>query len=311
MREVNHWEALQARRARQESIVLDGAMGAELGRRLGTSRLPWGLDGLVFAPATVRALHLDYLNAGARVLTTNAFRTDRRTLARLRVQGESGARDWGDLAQPLTHLATCLAKDARERFGEPGVAVAGNLTTLEDCFHPQRVPDLAEASAEQREKACWFEAAGADLILAETLTSLVELEAALEGARATALPLWVSLTPNGRGDLYHGEPIEEAIALVRRYEPNAVLLNCCLEGEVDALLPRLLDTFDVPIGVYPNLERPLEPGRPWRRPPDITTERFVNWCLDWRDAGAVLLGGCCGSTPADIAALAQALRRAA
>jgi len=299
--ELNHWQD------RRGSVVLDGAMGAELGRRLGTSRLPWGLDGLVYAPETVRELHLDYLRAGARVLTTNAFRTDRRTLARLQVPGESGARDWGDLAQPLTHLATCLAKDARARFGEPGVAVAGNLTTLEDCFHPARFPELEAATAEQREKARWFEAAGADLLLAETLTSLVELEAALEGARATALPLWVGLTPDGNGNLYHGEPFERAVALVRRYRPDAVLLNCCLEHEVDAVLPSLLDAFDVPVGVYPNLERPLEPGRPWQRPPELTPERLVAWCLRWREMGASLLGGCCGSTPEDIEQLNRAL----
>jgi len=166
MSDISDWQALQAGLATGAPLVLDGAMGSELQRRLGVKRLPWGLDGLVYAPEVVRELHLDYLRAGARVLTTNAFRTDRRTLSRLRAADERGTRHWGELAQPLTHLATCLAKEARTRFGEPGVAVAGNLTTLEDCFHPQRFPELAEAIPEQREKARWFEAAGADLLLA-------------------------------------------------------------------------------------------------------------------------------------------------
>jgi len=63
----------------------------------------------------------------------------------------------------------------------------------------------------------------------------------------------------------------------------------------------------VPVGVYPNLERPVTPGKSWRRPAQITTERFVDWCLRWREMGATLLGGCCGSTPEDIGRLHGAL----
>jgi len=285
--------------AGERALVLDGATGTELERRGAPTSLPlWSAHALVHAPDLVAAIHADYAAAGADILTANTFRTQRRNLAR---------GGWGDRARELTSLAVELARRAARRFAlERKILVVGSAPPLEDCYRPDLVPDEADLRREHALHAEHLAEAGVDAILVETMNSAREAAAALRAARATGLPALVSFACWNGARLLSGEPLQDALAAASREEPAAVLVNCLPPSNVAACLPALRDSAR-PFGVYSNLGEPTDtPGR--ARSEDCAPAAFAELAAKWRLAGAVILGGCCGTTPAHIRALAQDLR---
>src|SRR5262245_12472774 len=130
---------LRERLARSEPLLLDGATGTELERRGLRTTLPlWSARALLEAPRTLLAIHREYVEAGARALTANTFRTQRRTLAR----GALGAR-----AAELTALALKLAREAAQSAPQD-CWVLGSDPPLEDCYRPDLAPDDSVLAAE-------------------------------------------------------------------------------------------------------------------------------------------------------------------
>jgi S-methylmethionine-dependent homocysteine/selenocysteine methylase len=290
---------LPTRLAGTRALVLDGATGTELERRGATTSLPlWSAHALVRAPELVSAIHSDYAAAGADILTANTFRTQRRTLARA---------GWGDRAGELTAVAVELARRAaRGSAGERQVHVVGSAPTLEDCFRPDLVPGDAALRREHAEHAENLAAAGVDAILVETMNSVREAVAALRAARATGLPALVSFVCWDGARVLSGEPLRAALAAVLPEAPAAVLVNCLPPSNVAACLPVLRDSA-LPFGAYPNLGAPVDEAGS-QRSEQCEPSAFAELAAEWRAAGARILGGCCGTTPAHIRALAQRLR---
>jgi S-methylmethionine-dependent homocysteine/selenocysteine methylase len=293
-------ESLRARLSEGAPLVLDGALGTELERRGATCTLPlWSAHALIERPELVRAIHDDYVAAGADVLTANTFRTQRRTLAR----GGAGAR-----AAELTARAVTLACAAAE--GAPAgrhVRVAGSIAPLEDCYHPERVPRDDALAEEHAEHARHLAAAGADLLLVETMNTVREAVAALRAARATGLPTWASFVCASGARLLSGEPLADALAAVRELDPQAVLVNCLPPREVVPCLA-VLAAAGVPFGVYANLGAPDAAGG-FVRSDDCAPAAFGTHAATWARAGARVVGGCCGTTPAHVRAAAEAIAR--
>jgi S-methylmethionine-dependent homocysteine/selenocysteine methylase len=290
---------LPARLAGERTLVLDGATGTELERRGSPASLPlWSAHALVRAPELVAAIHADYAAAGADILTANTFRTQRRNLAR---------GGWGDRALELTRAAVELARRAaRGLAGEREIHVVGSAPPLEDCYRPDLVPADAELRREHAEHAEHLAEAGVDAILVETMNSAREAAAALRAARATGLPALVSFACWDGAHLLSGEPLRDALAAVLPEEPAAVLVNCLPPSNVAACLPALRDSAR-PFGVYPNLGAPTDAAG-LTRSEDCSPAAFAELARKWREAGANILGGCCGTTPAHIHTLAQDLR---
>lgn len=277
--------------------MLDGALGTELERRGAACALPlWSARALLDAPALVRTIHADYTAAGCEALTANTFRTQRRTLAR---------GGLGDRAGALTALAVRLAREVAGA-SERRVLVAGSLSPLEDCWHPERVPEDSVLAREHREHAELIAAAGADAILVETMGTLREARVAIAAAVGTGLPCLASFCCGAGGRLLSGEPLADALGAVAALGPVAVLVNCLPPRSVAACLPALAAT-GLPFGVQPNLGAPgASPAEPRRDDCDPTT--FAGLGARWAKAGARLLGGCCGTTPAHLRALSERLR---
>jgi S-methylmethionine-dependent homocysteine/selenocysteine methylase len=291
---------LATRLAGARPLVLDGATGTELERRHVSTSLPlWSAHALVHAPEVVAAIHADYAAAGADILTANTFRTQRRTLAR---------GGWGDRAGELTSLAVDLARQAANRVaGERKVHVVGSAPTLEDCYRPDLVPDETALRREHGEHARHLAEAGVDAILVETMNSIREAVAALGAARATGLPALVSFVCWEGAHLLSGEPLRDGLAAALSEMPVAVLVNCLPPSNVAACLPVLRDS-NLPFGVYANLGVPVDEGGS-KRSEECEPAVFAELAARWRAAGARILGGCCGTTPAHIHALAQRLRK--
>jgi S-methylmethionine-dependent homocysteine/selenocysteine methylase len=283
-------------------VVLDGALGTELERRGIETKLPlWSAWGLVEAPEIVRAIHREYVEAGADIITANTFRTHRRSLA---------AAGMGDRAEELTRLAVELAAGAREDAGVE-VLIAGSMAPLEDCYHPERVPSPEELRDEHQEIAENLAKAGVDLLLLETMGTLEEIEAASQAAQSTGIPFIVSAIPGEDGDLLGGQSIGEMVRLLKQepFAPLALSVNCGNHRVVGVALEKLLAAGPrVPVGAYANMGRP-EGDEGWSFTDELSPGDYVEVARGWVRMGAKLVGGCCGTTPAHMQALAAALKK--
>jgi S-methylmethionine-dependent homocysteine/selenocysteine methylase len=260
--------------------VLDGPMGTELARRGLVLPAPaWSALALDVAPHLVAAIHRDYVAAGATVHTANTFRTKRRSV---------GPR-WDELARLAVRIA-------RESVGTQ--RVAGSIAPLEDCYRPDLSPGLA-SRAEHRELAGVLASAGVDLLLCETFPDEVEALVAVEEAVRTGLETWVALFPTAPERLRH-----TARACVAA-GASAVMINCVAARDTLPLVADLAG-LGVPFGAYANAGDEAD-GVGWGADPQAGARAYEAFARTWVEAGATLVGGCCGTGPAHIARLASAL----
>lgn len=291
-------------------ILLDGATGTELERRGARMSAPlWSAHALLDEPALVRQIHLEYAEAGAQVLTTNTFRTHARNLA---------AGGLADRAGELTALAVRLACEARDLFTRThpdgvGIRIAGSISPLEDCFRPADSPG-ADAGPEHHAIARQLVDAGADLLLIETMARIDEARAAVRAAQGLGRPIWLAVVARADGRLLAGEPLPELLTALADLDLQALLLNCTDLAHLGVALPALIDAAatrpDLLLGTYPHTGH-HDPVRGWQTHA-IDAEAFATRLTHLADhhPSISLLGACCGSTPAWIAALAQHLQPA-
>jgi enediyne biosynthesis protein CalE2 len=286
--------SLRVRLAAGRPLVLDGATGTELERRGVRADLPlWSSWGLLEAPAVVREIHLDYLRAGVDVLTAATFRTHARSLAAAGCAGRAGR------AAELCARALGLAREASE-LAQRDAWLLGSAAPLEDCYHPERVPDAETLAREHAQHARHLVRAGADAILIETIGTLREGVAALRAARDAGAEALISFVCAEDARLLSGEPLAEALAAVAPFAPLAVGVNCLPTRDVPACLPSLRGA-GAPFLIYANLGGETGHASP---------AAFAAAAQGWVAAGAACVGGCCGSTPAHLRALVERLRSA-
>jgi S-methylmethionine-dependent homocysteine/selenocysteine methylase len=277
-------------------LLLDGATGTELERRGVRTALPlWSAHALVEAPEVVERIHRDYTAAGAEALTANTFRTHRRSLAKAGIGARADA-----LTRSAVEIARRAARDAGRR-----VWVLGSAAPLEDCYRPDLVPGDAELAREHAEHAQALAAAGVDAILVETMNSVREAAAAARAGLATGLPVLVSFACDGEARLLSGEPLTAALDAVAPLGAHALLVNCLPPRCVAACLP-VLTRAGLPFGAYANLGAPND-ATGFTRSDDCSASDFARYAAGWRAAGARILGGCCGTGPEHVRALAHSL----
>ncbi|MHC4093859.1 MAG: homocysteine S-methyltransferase family protein, partial [Planctomycetota bacterium] len=261
----------------------------------------WSARALLDAPETLAGIHRDYLEAGAGLITANTFRTHHRSLAKAGL---------GDRAPALTRRAVEIARAARDTH-RPGALVLGSVAPLEDCYQPGLAPGVAACRAEHAEIIECLLEAGADLILIETMNNLAEARAAAEAARRLAPGQWmISLCtrPQGPpGTLLSGEP---ALPLLENvHDASAVGVNCVAAPHVEAQVRFLAEALPggMRIMAYANVGYADEAGN-WISTDAVDPARFADYARRWVDAGATIVGGCCGTTPDTIRALCGRLR---
>jgi len=282
-------------------LLLDGATGTELDRRGADVPLPlWSAKALLDDPDAVEQVHIDYLNAGADVITTNTFRTHHRSLAKAGL---------GDRAEGLTRLAVDIARSARDK-ARPDALIFGSIAPLEDCYHPEFAPSLEECKAEHSRMIGYLLEAGVDYILFETLNTRHEALAAAEEARRLAAGRWIlSLCMKAEGPpgvLLNGPPMIDILPSLQ--EAFAVGVNCmdALHMTAHVKLLRGLLPEKVRIAAYGNIGYSDDEGV-WHDRGKISAEQYADAAEDWIDAGATIIGGCCGTTPETIKVVAQRL----
>jgi S-methylmethionine-dependent homocysteine/selenocysteine methylase len=280
-------------------LLLDGATGTELDRRGVCVDLPgWSAGAILTAPEVLSAIHRDYLEAGAGAITANTFRTHRRSLERAGIGPEG--------PETLTHRAVHLAREACLSIN-PEALVLGSVAPLEDCYRPDLAPDADACRAEHAELIECLSDSGVDLVLIETMNNLVEAGAAVDAARRVVPGRWMlSFCARARGPagvLLSGEPIGPLLETLD--DACAVGVNCVaapfVEAQVRYLRRALPDR--VRIMAYANVGYADEAGH-WVVTDALEPQAYAQYARRWIEAGATIIGGCCGTTPDTIRAVA-------
>lgn len=287
----------------QEGVVLmGGACGTEIQRRGVPTPLPlWSTAALEIAPDVVREIHADHVRAGARLVTANTFRTDKRTLAK----AGQAAR-----ARDLTKLAVTLAREGVGRAApQRPVLIAGSIAPLEDCYRPDLVPDATALRVEHALKVGNLVAAGAPVALVETMNTVREAASALEACAAGNLPALVSFVCRADARLLSGEGLDDAVRALAPLAPLAILVNCCPPAVAEQAVLTLRDLTDLPVGAYPNGGGQPDASQGWSWKGGIGRWRWLRGMDRVLAAGARLVGGCCGTTARHIEGLARRIAR--
>ncbi|HCD7970948.1 TPA: homocysteine S-methyltransferase [Citrobacter amalonaticus] len=306
---MSQYNPLSALLDKQDFLLLDGALATELearGCHLADSL--WSAKILLENPELIREVHLDYFRAGAQCAITASYQA---TPAGFAACGFDEAQ-----AKALIGKSVELARKAREAFlaenpqagtllvagsvGPYGAFLAdgseyrGDYTlSSEDfqAFHRPRVEALLDA--------------GVDLLACETLPNFAEIQAL--AALLTAYPrarAWYSFTLRDSEHLSDGTPLREVVTFLEHYPQTvAVGINCIALQQATAALQHLHGITALPLVVYPNSGEHYDASSKSWHHHDESCARLADYLPQWQAAGAKLIGGCCRTTPEDIAAL--------
>ncbi len=282
--------------------LLDGGMGQELIHR--APEPPTGLFGtqvMIDHPGLVAEVHRDYFNAGASIATTNSYAIHHDRFEGTPQEGRQSA---------LVDLAMAEAEAARAAHGSG--RIAGSIGPLIWSYRPEAHPDYATATALYAEISNLL-APRVDLILCETVASIDHARAALDGARTTGKPVWLSVTVDDENGslLRSGEPVADLADLT----PDAWLANCSApEAMGDAL--EVFARWGLPFGAYANgfeeitkafLKRMSSVDELSARR-DMGPKAYAKFALGWIEQGATIVGGCCEIGPAHIREIARQIK---
>jgi S-methylmethionine-dependent homocysteine/selenocysteine methylase len=280
--------------------IVDGGMGSELeARGVPMDHEAWcGLANLE-APDLVRQIHEEYIAAGADVVITNTFPTNRRVLE---------AAGVGDRFEDANRAAVQAALDAREHAGRP-VAVAGSMSLWAghgewSGSEAAPAPEVLEVYGEQ---AALLADAGVDLLVLEMLDA--RWAPAVRAALATGLPVWAGVWTRGfdaGGQLTAptGRPFEEDLPLLIDDGLEAVVVMHAPIDAVPAALAAIERHWDGRTGAYPHSGHFERPHWVFK---DVAPSALADAAESWVRDGAEIAGGCCGTRPAHIRAISDRL----
>ena len=293
-----------------DPVILDGGIATELerskaGELRDSDKGLWGTAALYHAPYAVLDVHRRYVAAGCDVISTNTWAIVAASeLEAGGLVGRGGMTHWMDVAR----LGVSLARQAVEEAGRAGsCAIAFSVNGDVDSEERLRTLEFLRRA---------FDTDPPDLILMETMSLIREglTFPAVEVMLETGLPVWLSFRRCRHGvcgvyGQHWGGPEGDLFGrTARSFEEmgvSALLVNCLPPDHVDGMLPWLRDFTDLPLGVYPNLGYFSDSG--WRFDERVGPEEYAELALEWREQGAQIVGGCCGTTPAHIAAARRGL----
>jgi len=279
-------------------VLADGAMGTMLfaaGLQFGDPPEVWNVS----QPDVVRRIHRGYLEAGSRIVLTNTFGGNR---LRLSLHGNER------LVTKLNQMAAILLRAEVDAAGG-GALVAGDIGPTGSIMVPIGTLEFDEAVDVFAEQAKALVAGGVDLIWIETMSDLEEIHAAIEGVRRVApeIPLITTMTFDTRGHTMMGVSPERAVRALAEWGADAIGGNC--GNGPDELIPvvaRMREVApDVVLVAKSNAGMPelVDMKAVYRAEPPV----MAAYAREVRAAGASIIGGCCGSSPAHLKAMAEAL----
>jgi len=290
-----------SRRLAEGALLCDGAMGTMLYARGGAIDSCFDVLNLN-SPALVQSVHADYVKAGADCLETNTFGANRFMLSAHGLEGR--VRD-------INRAGVKLARDVRESSGRD-VYVLGSIGPIGKYLAPLGTVSGEEARDAFREQADGLLEGGVDAFVLETFSDITELSLAVEAVRSvTDLPVITQMAFTDEGLTFTGLAPDAVARQLRALGVEVFGANCSVGSSVlyDVLERMLPEAAGIPLAIQPNAGLPTRVG-----------ERLIylsspSYMADYAgrmvEAGARLVGGCCGTTPAHIAAMREVLDRRA
>jgi S-methylmethionine-dependent homocysteine/selenocysteine methylase len=296
--------------------ILDGGMSRELIRLGAELRQPeWSALALMETPHIVRQVHADFIEAGADVITTNSY-----ALVPFHI-GEERFRSEGPA---LIALAGKLAREAADAQAGRKVLVAGSLPPIFGSYEPERF-DPARAG-EYLNVLVEGLAPHVDVWLGETLSLIAEGDAVRAAVAALGKPFWISFTLEDGDEAFSldeprlrsGETVAAAAAWVAGSGAQALLFNCSRPEVMRRAVETASAVFQrkgvtIDIGVYANAFEAEESDGGANETlhgtrDDLTDDRYSHFACEWVEAGATIVGGCCGIGAKHIHKLAHSLK---
>ncbi|MBD3271877.1 MAG: 5-methyltetrahydrofolate--homocysteine methyltransferase, partial [Elusimicrobia bacterium] len=283
------------RALRNHILILDGAMGTLLHERgLKHGQAPEELN--LANPAIVQSVHADYYAAGADMVLTNTFGATRKKLD-----------DFG-LGESVSDINTAAVKIARKAAEKTNGFVAGDIGPLGSYLTPLGPLSFDEAYGFFREQAQALASAKPDCLIIETMSDIRELKAAIIAAKdAFHGPIIAQMTFTETNTTVTGTDPLSFITVAESLDVHGIGLNCGIgPGQVTSLVKQFTEKTHLPISVKPNRGIPQLVNRQTIYPGTI--DEFVTSLSACVTFGANLVGGCCGTDPSFIQALAQKLK---
>jgi len=250
-------------------------------------------------PELVQSVHRDYIAVGVDMIETNTYGANRFKL---------GSHGLADRVREVNHRGAAIAKEAVEGEGRP-VLVAGSIGPLGKPIAPIGTISEDEAEGAFRDQAEGLVEGGADVILLETFSDIRELEHAIRAVRAvsTEIPVIAQMTFGEDGSTPLGAKPESVAAKLSALDVDALGANCSVGPELMlGVIERLATSTRLPLSVQPNAGLPeLVDGRVIYL---SSPEYVAHYAAKFREAGAVILGGCCGTNPSHVGAMVGAVR---
>ena len=282
-----------------ETILLDGATGSELENRGIKMDNSWcATASLEFD--ILKQIHKDYIDAGAKIITTNTYASNRMVLEVAGVE---------DRFEEINLAAINAAIQAREECGRDDVLVAGSLShqiPYEDAFRSQEEKDkyIKKLTPEYFQKsfdelAFFLADNGCDFILLELMYRPDRIDIIFDSASKVGLPVWAGFSSRNKDGLIalttdYEYSFKKMISNVKHHKLDAVGIMHCDIGVIEESIKELKEIYDLPIMAYPEVavfNFPRYDMSNVIQPNDYLVE-----AKKWKDAGAQIIGGCCGTT---------------
>lgn len=289
-------------------VVSDGAMATELEKRgVATNSALWSATAMLDHPDAIQAVHQSYLDAGAKIMTTNTYQAN---VPAFEQAGIAAAQ-----ARQLIQQAVTIAHTARDASHVTDAVIAGSIgpygAYLADGSEYTGAYQLTPSAYQDfhRERLALIMAAGVDVLALETMPRLDEVQALVQLITTTwpQQPYWVSFSIKDPQTLCDGTSLAATAKWVAA-QPNvvAVGVNCTTLENIAPALATLKAAVAVPLIVYPNSGDQYDPvTKTWQA--THLSHQFASFVPQWLAAGARIIGGCCRTTPKDIATVARAL----
>lgn len=282
--------------AASDIVLLDGATGSNFrkaGMPVGVSTELWAMK----HPDVVRTLQSGYVEAGSQIIYAPTFSANRLGL------------EMHGLTDRIEEINTKLVKLSKEIAGDRAY-VAGDMTTTGRMLEPAGDISYEELLDVYKEQAVVLANAGADLIIAETMLSVDETTVLLDAVQAVCdLPVMCSLTLEADGRALYGGDAVEAVETLQAMGAVSVGLNCSVgPNQLEAVICSMKEVAEIPVLAKPNAGMPVMDKMGFAHY-DMTPEQFAAAMEKLIEAGAGVVGGCCGTTPEYIRALAKVIGR--
>ena len=300
---------LQQRLSQGDIIILDGATATEVEKRgVPLHDLTWSAASLLSHPDVVREVHRVYIEAGADIITTNTYASNRNVL---------DPAGMGADVRRLNALAVQLAREARDQAAASRpVYIAGSISTENTSASSYfgrgilnfQLPNEQQARANYREHAEIMAEAGAELFVLEMMRDIPQTTYALEAALSTGLPVWVGFSTwtfaDGSRVLLQDSPddgptLAEALAAIIPLGPSVISVMHTTAHETKPALAELRRRWQGPTGAYPNSSGTVEADR-WDLEDTESPETLLAAAREWVSMGVQIIGGCCGIGPEHI-----------